>query len=185
MDSLVPFLFSWYVLFQVAADLMSIFYCTTLLATLQLYLYNHPSCFTNLYCVGSMNHPRHPMSHCTKLRFLVHILPHLMRCVCQADACFELNLKVWQSLPMRVWVGMKLLLYSKYRNVKMKFATCCGTVISYAESATTVAGTQESKKQHTAEHPDISDTLFYSAEIPECHCTPPSRNYILTVYWKT
>ena len=67
----------------------------------------------------------------------------------------------------------------------MKFATCCGIVISYTESATTVAGTQESKKQHTAEHPDISDTLFYSAEIPECHCTPPSRNYILMVYWNT
>ena len=96
--------------FQVAADLMSIFYCTTFLATLQLYLCTHPSCFTHLYCVGSMNRPRHPMSHCTKLRFLVHILPHLMRYVWQADACFQLNLKVWQSLAMGVWVGMKLLL---------------------------------------------------------------------------
>ena len=93
MDSSLLFLFSWYVLFQVAADLMSIFYRTTFLATLRLYrgfsnyLYTHPSCFTNLYCLSSMNHPRHPMSHCTKLRFFVHILPHLMRCVCQADSC--------------------------------------------------------------------------------------------------
>ena len=31
----------------------------------------------------------------------------------------------------------------------------------------TVAGTQESKKQHTAEHPGISNTLFYSGEVPE------------------
>ena len=55
----------------------------------------------------------------------------------------------------------------------MKFVTCCDIVISYPESATTVAGTQESKKQHTAEHPDISDALFYSTEVPECQWHTP------------